>query len=85
MKPSNTEFTASVRPLPEAANNGSCGRSGWLRTRKLEFRSRMNPVLVNDLDLRVVDAYWIGNRLSDRVDPGLMTKSIDVHPSSYCS
>ena len=30
------------------------------------------------LDLRVVDAYWIGNGLSDRVDPVLMTKSIDA-------
>ena len=30
------------------------------------------------LDLRVVDAYWIGNALSDRVDPVLMTKSIDA-------
>ena len=29
------------------------------------------------MDLRVVDAYWIGNALSDRVDPGLMTTSID--------
>ena len=30
------------------------------------------------LDLRVVDAYWIGNALSDHVDPVLMTKSIDT-------
>jgi hypothetical protein len=30
------------------------------------------------LDLRVVDAYWIGNDLSDRVDPVLMTRSIDA-------
>lgn len=30
------------------------------------------------LDLRVVDAYWIGNALSDGVDPVLMTKSIDA-------
>ncbi len=30
------------------------------------------------LDLRVVDAYWIGNTLSDHVDPVLMTKSIDA-------
>jgi hypothetical protein len=30
------------------------------------------------LDLRVVDAYWIGNSLSDRVDPVLMTRSIDA-------
>ena len=30
------------------------------------------------LDTRVVDAYWIGNTLSDRVDPVLMTKSIDA-------
>jgi Family of unknown function (DUF6390) len=30
------------------------------------------------LDARVVDAYWIGNALSDRVDPVLMTKSIDA-------
>ena len=29
------------------------------------------------LDLRVVDAYWIGNALSDHVDPVLMTRSID--------
>lgn len=30
------------------------------------------------MDLRVVDAYWIGNALSDRVDPGLMKRSIDT-------
>ena len=30
------------------------------------------------MDLRVVDAYWIGNTLSDRVDPVLMTQSMDV-------
>jgi hypothetical protein len=29
------------------------------------------------MDPRVVEAYWIGNELSDRVDPGLMTRSID--------
>jgi hypothetical protein len=30
------------------------------------------------LDRRVVDAYWIGNALSDGVDPVLMTRSIDA-------
>jgi len=30
------------------------------------------------MDLRVVDAYWIGNTLSDRVDPVLMTQSMDT-------
>ena len=30
------------------------------------------------MDLRVVDAYWIGNAFSDGVDPGLMTRSMDV-------
>jgi hypothetical protein len=30
------------------------------------------------MDLRVVDAYWIGNALSDRVDPVLMTRSMDT-------
>jgi hypothetical protein len=30
------------------------------------------------LDFRVVDAYWIGNALSDGVDPVLMTASIDA-------
>ena len=30
------------------------------------------------LDTRVVDAYWIGNTLSDRVDPVLMTTSIEA-------
>ena len=30
------------------------------------------------MDPRVVDAYWIGNQLSDRVDPVLMTRSIDT-------
>jgi hypothetical protein len=30
------------------------------------------------MDLRVVDAYWIGNALSDRVDPALLTRSMDT-------
>lgn len=30
------------------------------------------------MDLRVVDAYWIGNALSDGVDPVLMTRSMDA-------
>jgi hypothetical protein len=30
------------------------------------------------MDRRVVDAYWIGNSLSDRVEPGLMLRSMDV-------
>jgi hypothetical protein len=30
------------------------------------------------MDLRVVDAYWIGNAFSDGVDPVLMTHSIDA-------
>jgi hypothetical protein len=30
------------------------------------------------MDHRVVDAYWIGNSLSDGVDPGLMLRSMDV-------
>jgi hypothetical protein len=29
------------------------------------------------MDRRVVDAYWIGNALSDAVDPVIMTRSID--------
>jgi hypothetical protein len=29
------------------------------------------------MDRRVVDAYWVGNRLSDGVDPALMTQSMD--------
>ena len=34
--------------------------------------------LEDPMDLRVVDAYWIGNALSDGVDPGLMTQSMDT-------
>jgi hypothetical protein len=34
--------------------------------------------IADPLDRRVVDAYWIGNPLSDGVDPGLMTRSMDV-------
>jgi hypothetical protein len=30
------------------------------------------------MDRRVVDAYWIGNALSDQVDPGLMLQSMDT-------
>jgi len=30
------------------------------------------------MDRRVVDAYWIGNTLSDQVDPGLMLQSMDT-------
>ncbi len=30
------------------------------------------------MDLRVVDAYWIGSAFSDSVDPGLMTRSMDT-------
>jgi hypothetical protein len=30
------------------------------------------------MDRRVVDAYWIGNALSDQVDPGLMLQSMDA-------
>jgi hypothetical protein len=30
------------------------------------------------MDLRVVDAYWIGNAFSDGVDPALMTRSMDT-------
>jgi hypothetical protein len=33
--------------------------------------------MTDPMDLRVVDAYWIGNTLSDGVDPVLMTQSID--------
>jgi hypothetical protein len=33
--------------------------------------------LADVMDGRVVDAYWIGNRLSDQVDPGLMRQSMD--------
>jgi len=33
--------------------------------------------IADAMDLRVVDAYWIGNQLSDRVDPVLMTRSMD--------
>jgi hypothetical protein len=34
--------------------------------------------LADPMDFRVVDAYWIGNRLSDQVDPGLMLQSMDA-------
>ena len=34
--------------------------------------------IADPMDLRVVDAYWIGNTLSDGVDPVLMTQSIDT-------
>jgi hypothetical protein len=34
--------------------------------------------LADALDPRVVDAYWIGNEMSDRVDPGLMIRSMDA-------
>ena len=34
--------------------------------------------IADSMDLRVVDAYWIGNQLSDRVDPVLMTRSMDT-------
>ena len=34
--------------------------------------------LADPMDLRVVDAYWIGNGLSDQVDPGLMLQSMDT-------
>jgi hypothetical protein len=43
----------------------------------LELIATANDV-PDPLDLRVVDAYWIGNTLSDHVDPVLMTKSIDT-------
>jgi len=33
--------------------------------------------LADALDPRVVDAYWIGNSLTDHVDPGLMTRSME--------
>jgi hypothetical protein len=35
------------------------------------------------LDRRVVEAYWIGNALSDGVDPVLMTRSIDSRFRSH--
>jgi hypothetical protein len=34
--------------------------------------------VADPMDVRVVDAYWIGNALSDSVDPGLMRQSIDA-------
>ena len=34
--------------------------------------------LTDVMDVRVVDAYWIGNALSDQVDPGLMLQSMDA-------
>ena len=34
--------------------------------------------IADPMDLRVVDAYWIGNALSDGVDPVLMTRSMDA-------
>ncbi len=34
--------------------------------------------IADPMDLRVVDAYWIGNTLSDSVDPVLMTRSMDA-------
>ncbi|MEX1295646.1 MAG: DUF6390 family protein [Candidatus Limnocylindrales bacterium] len=43
----------------------------------LELIAAANGV-EDPLDPRVVDAYWIGNALSDHVDPVLMTKSIDA-------
>lgn len=33
--------------------------------------------MADPLDARVVDAYWIGNSLSDRVSPGLLAESLD--------
>ncbi len=33
--------------------------------------------IADPMDLRVVDAYWIGNVFSDGVDPGLMMASMD--------
>ena len=33
--------------------------------------------IADPMDLRVVDAYWIGNAFSDGVDPGLMMASMD--------
>ncbi len=33
--------------------------------------------IADPMDLRVVDAYWVGNALSDGVDPGLMMASMD--------
>jgi hypothetical protein len=32
--------------------------------------------IADPMDRRVVDAYWIGNQLSDRVDPGLLRRSM---------
>lgn len=34
--------------------------------------------ITDPMDVRVVDAYWIGNALSDRVDPLLMRQSMDT-------
>jgi hypothetical protein len=34
--------------------------------------------MVDPMDARVVDAYWIGNSLSDGVDPVLLTRSMDT-------
>jgi len=34
--------------------------------------------IADPMDPRVVDAYWIGNSLSDGVDPVLMTRSMDT-------
>jgi hypothetical protein len=33
--------------------------------------------LADPLDQRVVDAYWVGNRLLDRVPPGLLCRSLE--------
>jgi hypothetical protein len=43
----------------------------------LELIARAHGI-ADPMDLRVVDAYWIGNRLSDQVDPALMLQSMDA-------
>ena len=43
----------------------------------LELIARAHGI-VDVMDRRVVDAYWIGNQLSDEVDPGLMLQSMDT-------
>jgi hypothetical protein len=43
----------------------------------LELIARAHGI-ADVMDVRVVDAYWIGNTLSDLVDPGLMLQSMDA-------
>lgn len=58
---------------------------GALRRMALDFEGALPYLqliagangIADPLDARVVDAYWIGNRLSDRVSPALLARSMD--------